>query len=124
MAAKKGAAKKTKKKGAKKTKKAKLHHVKVGNGRPVPRSLKKVKHLDSVAFAKSDKADRFADFASSPFLANEGPQRIKIPFKKTIQADPPNQKGYHYDVLDKDGNIVSQPVRASGPPNPPEIVVG
>jgi hypothetical protein len=117
------AAKKKQKKAAKPKKKAKkLHHIKVGNGKPVPRSLPGVKHNDSVSITKSDKADRFADFPASPFFADERPFTHKIPFKGTIKANPPAQKSYHYDVLDKDGKIVSN--KASGPPNPPEIVVG
>ena len=121
MAAKRKA-KKAKKASNKPRKTRTPHHIKVGNGKPVPRTLLGVQHGDSVSITKSDKADRFAQFSSSPFRADEGAQTYKIPFKKKINANPGRQKSYHYDVLDKDGNIVSN--KASGPPNPPEIVVG
>ena len=122
MAAKKGDKKKSAKKKSVKAKKKAVHRIKVTGGKPVPRHLAGVHKGDKVAFTKADKADRFADFANSPFLTNEGPQKIKIPGKKTVAVDPVKQKSYHYDILDKDGNIIS--VKGSGPPNPPEIVVG
>jgi hypothetical protein len=119
--------KSTKKKSAKKKSakaKKKVHSVHITSGKPSPSHLTGVKHGDKVKITKSERSVRFVSFQDSPFRSGGGKQKLKVPVKgKSVVADPDRKKSYEYRILDKDGNVVTNK-KKSGPPNPPDIVVG